>query len=52
MSASTMTSAVWVLVWGIEVLRRPHLHIPHMAEKRAGGQGLCQGRALCAAKRS
>ena len=52
MSASTMTSAVSVLVLAIEVWAGPHLHIPHMAEKRAGEQGSCQGRVLCAAKRS
>ena len=37
MSASTMTSAVPVLVLGFEVSRRPHLHIPHMAEKMGRG---------------
>ncbi len=38
--------------WALRPLLRPHLHISHMAEKWAGGKGLCQGRALCAAKRS
>ena len=46
MSASTMTSAVSVLVLGVEILIGPHLHIPHMAEKRAGGKACAQGRAL------
>ena len=41
MSASTMTSAVSVLALDIErSLLRPHLHIPHMAERRAGEKRL------------
>src|SRR5271154_6129315 len=36
-SASTVISEAPVLVSGFEVSRRPHLHIPHMAEKWAGG---------------
>ena len=37
MSESTMTSVAPVLVSGFEVSRRPHLHIPHMAEKMGRG---------------
>ena len=37
MSASNMTSVARVLVSGFEVSRRPHLHIPHMAEKMGRG---------------
>jgi hypothetical protein len=37
MSAWNVTSVAPVLVSGFEVSRRPHLHIPHMAEKWAGG---------------
>ena len=33
MSASTVTSVARVLVLDFEVSRRPHLQIPHMAEK-------------------
>lgn len=52
MSASTMTSAVLVLALGIEVSPAATPAHSHMAERRAGEKGLCQGRVLRAAKRS
>ena len=52
MSAWNVTSAARILVSGFEVSRRATpAHSPHGGET-CRGQGLCQGRVGCAAKRS
>ncbi len=35
-----MTQAVSALSWSLSLAYKPHLHIPHMAEKLAGGERL------------
>jgi len=47
MSVWNVSSVAPVLVSGFEVCGEPHLHIPHMAEKRAGGTA-CVRAAFCA----